>query len=55
MSTAYEEEAWRRVMNACMVMAGALVIRPFILKDLFATLSAPFDGLEPGRSARSTA
>jgi hypothetical protein len=54
MSTAYEEEAWRRVMNACMVMAGALVIRPFILKDLFATLSAPFDGLEPGRSARST-
>src|SRR6267378_2179725 len=27
MSTAYEEESWRRVMNACMIAAGALVMR----------------------------
>src|SRR5438034_2600651 len=27
MSTAYEEESWRRVMNACMIAAGALVVR----------------------------
>ena len=30
MSTAYEEESWRRVMNACMVAAGALVVREWL-------------------------
>lgn len=30
MSTAYEEESWRRVMNACMVAAGAIVLRPWL-------------------------
>jgi hypothetical protein len=44
MSTAYEEEAWRRVMNACMVAAGALVIRSWISEDEFATLFGPLAG-----------
>jgi hypothetical protein len=30
MSTAYEEESWRRVMNASMVAAGALVVLPWL-------------------------
>ena len=34
MSTAYEEESWRRVMNACMVAAGALVVRPWISESM---------------------
>jgi hypothetical protein len=47
MSTAYEEESWRRVMNACMVAAGALVLRNFLADEQFATLYLPFDGLAP--------
>lgn len=46
MSTAYEEESWRRVMNACMVATGALVVRDFIADDQFATLYLPFSGLK---------
>ncbi len=47
MSTAYEEESWRRVMNACMVAAGALVVRKFLTDEQFATLYLPFNGLKP--------
>src|SRR6202022_227630 len=46
MSTAYKEEWGRRVMNACMVAAGALVLRNFVPGDVFATLYRPFNGLE---------
>jgi len=42
MSTAYEEESWRRVMNACMVAAGALVVRTALPAGDFKTLFAPF-------------
>jgi hypothetical protein len=42
MSTAYEEESWRRVMNACMVAAGALVVRQALPADDFKRLFAPF-------------
>jgi len=42
MSTAYEEESWRRVMNACMVAAGALVVRAALPADDFRKLFAPF-------------
>jgi hypothetical protein len=42
MSTAYEEEAWRRVMNACMVAAGALVMRQSISAAQFELLYGPF-------------
>ena len=42
MSTAYEEESWRRVMNACMIAAGALVVRPVLPAEQFRTLFAPF-------------
>jgi hypothetical protein len=42
MSTAYEEESWRRVMNACMVAAGALVVRRFISAEEYRTLYRPF-------------
>ena len=49
MSTAYEEEAWRRVMNACMVAAGALVVRRSIPTRDFRTLYAPFETLPLGR------
>jgi len=42
MSTAYEEESWRRVMNACMVAAGALVVRRFLSAEEFRTLYRPF-------------
>jgi hypothetical protein len=45
MSTAYEEESWRRVMNACMVAAGALVVRGSIPARAFTTLYAPFETL----------
>jgi hypothetical protein len=50
MSTAYEEESWRRVMNACMVAAGALVMRGSIPTRDFKILFAPFKTLAPGRS-----
>lgn len=42
MSTAYEEESWRRVMNACMVAAGGLVMRGFISASAFQALYGPF-------------
>src|ERR1700687_2175669 len=42
MSTAYEEESWRRVMNACMVAAGALVLRRWIAAREFNVLYGPF-------------
>jgi N-acetylglutamate synthase/N-acetylornithine aminotransferase len=42
MSTAYEEESWRRVMNACMIAAGALVVRSFITREQFRILTLPF-------------
>jgi hypothetical protein len=42
MSTAYEEESWRRVMNACMVAAGALVVRTALPAGDFKMLFAPF-------------
>ncbi len=42
MSTAYEEESWQRVMNACMIAAGALVVRPWINNKTFMELSNPF-------------
>jgi len=45
MSTAYEEESWRRVMNACMVAAGALVVRAALPAMDFKKLVAPFDGV----------
>lgn len=41
MSTAYEEESWRRVMNACMVAAGALVVRRWLSDADFARLYQP--------------
>jgi len=41
MSTAYEEESWRRVMNACMIAAGALVVRDVVEPDVFMRLYAP--------------
>jgi hypothetical protein len=42
MSTAYEEEAWRRVMNACMVAAGAIVVSGWVTEKTFNQLYAPF-------------
>lgn len=45
MSTAYEEESWRRVMNACMIAAGALVVRQVLPVEQFRTLFAPFAAL----------
>jgi len=41
MSTAYEEESWRRVMNACMLAAGALVLKSFLKREDFKTLYGP--------------
>ena len=55
MSTAYEEESWRRVMNACMVAAGALVVRNFLTEKQFATLYMPFNGLKKGPREDRTA
>ena len=49
MSTAYEEEAWRRVMNACMVTAGALVTRDWLTQANFDLLYAPFETVAPSR------
>jgi len=45
MSTAYEEESWRRVMNACMIAAGALVVRRALAVEQFKTLFGPFASL----------
>lgn len=45
MSTAYEEESWRRAMNACMVGAGALVVRNALPARDFKKLFAPFNGV----------
>ena len=45
MSTAYEEESWRRVMNACMIAAGALVVRRALPAEQFKTLFGPFASL----------
>lgn len=42
MSTAYEEESWRRVMNVCMVAGGALVVREWISPSVYSALLAPF-------------
>jgi len=42
MSTAYEEESWRRVMNASMVAAGALVVRKWLADSAFKLLYRPF-------------
>jgi hypothetical protein len=41
MSTAYEEESWRRVMNACMVAAGALVVREWMTPRVYQLLWRP--------------
>jgi hypothetical protein len=41
MSTAYEEESWRRVMNACMVAAGALVVRDWMMPRVYDLLWQP--------------
>jgi hypothetical protein len=43
MATAYEEESWRRVMNACMVAAGALVLQRFLPDGDFETLYGPLE------------
>jgi hypothetical protein len=47
MSTAYEEEAWRRVMNACMVAAGALVLKSFLDREAFRKLYEPLNSIAP--------
>lgn len=52
MSTAYEEESWRRVMNACMVAAGALVLREALARPLFTQLYAPLEKLLPAGTLR---
>ena len=41
MSTAYEEEGRRRVMNACMMAAGALVVRDWLPHGAFNGLYLP--------------
>jgi hypothetical protein len=43
MSTAYEEESWRRVMNACMVAAGALVVRDWMTPPVYELLWRPME------------
>jgi hypothetical protein len=45
MSTAYEEESWRRVMNACMVAAGALVVSRWISHEQGELLLSPFNSV----------
>jgi hypothetical protein len=47
MSTAYQEESWRRVMNACMVAAGALTLRAYLGPLAFSLLYRPFEKVEP--------
>jgi hypothetical protein len=41
MMTAYEEESWRRAMNASMVAAGALVVRKWLADKAFTQLIQP--------------
>lgn len=41
LSTAYEEESWRRVMTACMVAAGALVVRDWLTPSQYEILWQP--------------
>ena len=41
MSTAYEEEGRRRVVNACMMAAGALVVKDWLARAAFDRLYAP--------------
>src|SRR5437667_4253406 len=41
MSTAYEEESWRRDMNDCMVAAGALVGRDWMVPRVYQLLWHP--------------
>src|SRR6266581_4504751 len=38
---ALEEESWRRVMNACMVAAGALVVRDWMMPRVYQLLWQP--------------
>lgn len=57
MSTAYEEEGRRRVMNACMMAIGALVVRDWLARAAFDRLYAPVaTGIElkrlPGHTRR---
>lgn len=47
MSTAYEEESWRRVMNACMVAAGALVVRDWMNPRAYELLWQPVEVAGP--------
>ena len=49
MSTAYEEESWRRVMNACMLAAGALVLNRHLPRNVLAVLYRPFKDVAPAR------
>lgn len=46
MSTAYEEESWRRVMNACMVAAGALVVRRWMSQPMVDLCLRPIRALK---------
>ena len=41
MSTAYEEEGRRRVINACMMAAGGLVVRDWLARSAFERLYTP--------------
>jgi hypothetical protein len=45
MATAYEEESWRRVVNACMAAAGALVVRDWLHAPALGLLLAPVQTL----------
>lgn len=45
LSTAYEEESWRRVMNACMIAAGALVVSRWVTEEQATILTSPFVSL----------
>jgi len=47
MSTAYEEESWRRVMNACMAAAGALALKKWLATEIFERLYTPVSGVRP--------
>ncbi len=38
----YEDEAWRRAINAAMVAAGALVVQPWLNRGQFQLLTEPF-------------
>lgn len=42
MSTAYEEEGRRRLVNACMMAAGALVVKDWLARAAFDRLFGPF-------------